>query len=420
MTNKQPDQGQAQAQPEPQQHRRAAARKPGRDVNEIFRIGEDVDDVPEFLTSIPAHNDVRTFVKHNYGGGDYLIKNRVGGKFKAERELHIEFEDDAGDESLLVNSSVESPLLSDDFENRIAEIAARAAVTAVEATERGRRTEQGQPNILDIMREQREQDRAARAEMREEMREMLPKENPAPAQPQLDPKDAAQLMLVKESGIIPAFMRNMRDMMHAPEEAIEPETTVATVANFLRDAVAPFVMPLIAPVISQRLTGLLSHIDDSTLMQAVGMPAVQPQPQPQAPPASTENAPSTNAPQSSGVVEVAPSDVMTLERLIENFKTDLQLANEPDDAIDDVVRLATEQPQMLPVIAQLMSQPNVDLIAGLSQATGVQLAHLANCEKYLNALRKGVKARVKLPPVVIVPASSNGNGAHAQAQAKTA
>jgi hypothetical protein len=150
-------------------------------VNEIFRISDDAEDVPEFLIGIPVHVDVRKFVKFNYGGGDYLVKNRVGGKFKGEREMHIEFapdplEDDAADESLLENSGVQRPPLSDDFDSRVADIATRAAVAAVEAGERVRATQSApaQPDPFAFVERS--------LEIEEKIRARAVRNNPPPAE----------------------------------------------------------------------------------------------------------------------------------------------------------------------------------------------------------------------------------------------
>lgn len=92
MTKKKPEQNQEAASVQPEVSQRKRVRKPGRDLNEVYRISDDVEEEPEYLIALPAHVDVRKFVKRNYGGGDYLIKNKIGGKFKGERELHVEFE----------------------------------------------------------------------------------------------------------------------------------------------------------------------------------------------------------------------------------------------------------------------------------------------------------------------------------------
>jgi hypothetical protein len=99
--------------------------------------------------------------------------------------------------------------------------------------------------------------------------------------------------------------------------------------------------------------------------------------------------------------------------------TDLQDGNDPDDAINDIVRLTTSQTGFAPVIAGMMSEKNARLVQMLSEAKGVDLTQLVNADEYINALRDGLKKRIRLPEPLPTAASAN-NGHNGAVVAKTA
>jgi hypothetical protein len=244
-----------------------------------------------------------------------------------------------------------------------------------------------------------------------DLQRKLQPEAPRAVEPTINPKDAAQLMLVKESGIIPEFMRNMRDMVHAPETVAEPETMVDKVLGFARDLLEnPFIGSTAGPAIANKLVAVLQHVDVGTLAQHVNSQAAsQPQqrPTPEAPPAPMPQT-TVDVPEQQREGDDA---AITIDIVLANIITDIQHNDVPDDCIDDVVRLATEDSKWQPALAQILELPNVEILKTLKDAKGIDLSPLNNAGKFLDGLRKGVKARIKLQaPPTAQAAASNGNG----------
>lgn len=387
MSKREPDQSLEQTQQAPFVRERKPARKPGRDANEVFRVSEDGEDEPEFLIQLPVHVDVRKFVKRNYGGGDYLIKNKIGGKFKGERELHIEF---AADE----NVSGEAESSFDDVEQfepttpnaldatSLTKLVAATVNATLDARERTRRAEQAQPSVVDIMREQREQDRVTRAEMREEMRAMLPKQ---------DSGDAFD-----------KFLKMFDRAAEIQERMTPPATSNPNATTFDKILGVASEVARAAPQILPQLAGMAALQQTSARRE------------PQAAPTMGE-VQRVSSPQENVAAPVQQTEgseaAMTIDVLITNIVNDVQHDEAPDDCVDDVVRLATEDPKWQPALAQILELPNVEILQTLKDAKGVDLSPLNNAGKFLDGLRKGVKARIKLQaPPTAQAAASNGNG----------
>lgn len=431
MTRKIPELNQEAADVEAAQPPRKSRRKPGRDVNEIYRLNDDPDEEPEYLITLPAHVNVRKFVKRDFGAGDYLVKNRVGGKFKGESELHVEFDADeivtGGVDSDDAEEGLElTPGASDD-DARIL----RLVNAVMDARERRERAAQPQPGPLDLLREveelaerRAERDRQMRESIRAEVASMMPKENPAPRETELSDRQRLELAVIKETGAIPAIFKELRQAMGTVDRVDEPESWTDKILDFAKEFV-PYIGPVAGPLIGQRLIGLLGKMDDAALMQAAGIQPGQPQqplqqqpppPAQQHPMAAQQQAapPPATAAQQPGAGEEEAAAV-TFEGVLEGIITDLQEGNEPDEAIDDIAKLTTLQPDFLPVIAKLIGQPNEQLVLMLSQAKGVDLTHLLNTDEYIDALRDGLKKRVRLPEMPAGGAPSNNGSGHGAA-----
>lgn len=429
MTKKTPELSQEATEAEAGQSPRKSRRKPGRDVNEIYRLNDDPDEEPEFLITLPAHVNVRKFVKRDFGAGDYLVKNRVGGKFKGESELHVEFDADEivtgrVDDDDVAEEGLELPTGTTDNDARIV----RLVNAVMDARERRERASQPQPGPLDLLREveqlaerRADRDRQMRESIRAEVTSMMPKEPPAPREAELSDRQRLELAVIKEAGAIPTIFKELRQAIGTVDRVDEPESWTDKILGFAKEFV-PYIGPVAGPIIGQRLISLLGKVDDAALMQAAGIqPGQLQQPLQQQPPAQqypmgapqqTAPPPITAAqPAATGEAEVS---TVTFEGVLEGIITDLQEGNEPDEAIDDIAKLTTLQPDFLPVIAKLISQPNEQLVQMLSQAKGVDLMHLLNTDEYIDALRDGLKKRVRLPaPPAGGAATNNGHGAAA-------
>jgi hypothetical protein len=174
----------------------------------------------------------------------------------------------------------------------------------------------------------------------------------------------------------------------------------------LLNTFAPYIMPYVAPKAAEKLSAIIDRVDAGALaqriggQQEVGPPmVVQPAPQPVA-----------TAPAAPSIAE-SDDEPLTLDLIIENIKADVLEDNKPTDSINDIVRLAAEQPQHLPVVEQLVSKPTDELLALLSQATNANLTLLANAPKFIEGLKKGVRARLQITAPAAPAHGSNGNTA---------
>lgn len=121
------------------------------------------------------------------------------------------------------------------------------------------------------------------------------------------------------------------------------------------------------------------------------------------------------APESAAAADADEETPLTLDSLLGNYVQDIVENRQPKQSISDTIQFVVENPNLAPVIAQLMEQPSASLLASLSQATGKDLSVIANAEKFVDGLKKGVRAR--LVPLQAASAQMNGNGAQTQTTA---
>ena len=262
-----------------------------------------------------------------------------------------------------------------------------------------------------------ERDRQMRESIRAEIAAMMPKESaPQVTAPDLSDEQRLQIAFLNETGALPKMFKELREVLGTVDRVDEPETWLDWGKDLIREFI-PHVAPIVAPVVGGRLISLLSKFDDAALMQAAGggQPTQAAEVSPDAPPPGAPMPPTQAAQQPPSGEEEATQ--VTFESVLTGLITDLQESNEPDEGIDDIVKLITLQPAYLPVISKMILQPNAQLVEMLCKASGVDLTHLLNTDEYIDALRDGLKKRIRLPELSapVVPAS-NGNGASAQAQ----
>lgn len=317
--------------------------------------------------------------------------------------------------------------------------------------------------------------------------ELQKKLQPEPApRDELSAKDRAQLILVKESGLITEFMHNMRDMLRAPEAATAEPSFFDKAFSLVQSAL-PYVGPIAGPAVGQKLAEMVTHVDAGALAQKVNSSAQQRQSPsaPGGPPglASTDpraiaytrlmrrvasdlvdNAPpdvavaatiqlvTTHpdfAPQFEQVLSATPDavaaficsqvqdDVRTLPHCddwIASYQSKLKAAaasattddedspltfddvlnfikqqiienQDPSAAVSSVIQLLAEQPNLAPTIQQLLATPNAELVKVLSQSTQTNLEIVGNAEPFIEKLKAGVTARLRVPVAV----SANGH-----------
>lgn len=361
LTVRKPETSQETAAQDSEAQERKRRRKPGRDVNEIFRLFDDDETAPEFLIALPVHVDVRRFVKRNYGEGDYLIKNRIGGKFKSERELHIEaepeesaFDEGASEEESHAAELYEPLREGGDLLTRAEaeRIAARAAREAVEGVQR---TTNGQPSALDIAREiVSTSDRAVEQERKrmEDTQRMI-----ASMMPQTSPTQQpdATAMLDTFERMLGRVMK-LSDRVNPIREAErESRGVIGDVLDFARETLSnPQAAALIAPALSKLAGGAPS--------QQQGAPA-----QFASQPAQTQQ----------------QATLQTLSIIAEDLKRGRRVGR----AADVVEELLTKFPALEAEVNGFLQQPAPDLLAALSAVAQEDLSTYSNALGFIESLQ---------------------------------
>jgi hypothetical protein len=155
MTKRQPEADQTATQAESTPRRTRTVRRSVGKKHYIQFLPESADSEPEFKIELPAHVDPERFIdkQEDFEVGRYRIALRDEGKFTRETWIYRkddlpetvvdadDLEDDEADNDLLVNGLAQAAALPENFDKRVAEIAARAAIAAVEAKERMRATQ---------------------------------------------------------------------------------------------------------------------------------------------------------------------------------------------------------------------------------------------------------------------------------------
>jgi hypothetical protein len=191
------------------------------------------------------------------------------------------------------------------------------------------------------------------------------------------------------------IFREMREALGTAERVAQPEGWTTKIFDFVKEIV-PYVGPVVGPALGAKLVTLLGNVDPAVLANAAA--------------AATQREPAAASPADEPLPQERP---LSLDDVILYMKQDIIANNEPKDCVDAVVQLIAEQPQLLPVVGQLLSKENEELIGILSQATNNNLAIISNAGKFVDGLRDGVRSRLQVQP------SATGNG-HKPAPVATA
>jgi hypothetical protein len=422
MSKRSPDLNQQDAGQASSERPRRANRKPAEAQQYIGFLPDGKGGARVRKGSVPLEVDVEAHIEERTDcePGLYRIERKRGGEFSGEVFFYTKEEDsergldldrftDEDDGSMPQLEEVRASGTLDAAS--MAKLVSATVNATLDARERMQRAEQGQPSTLDMMRQLEEMNERRRVAMREEMREMF-QQNPV-TQPgaQLDPETNASVYFMKQTGALKEMMRGVRDVITSPDRIDEPQSMMDKGLGFVRDLLEnPYIGQVAGPVIANKLVAVLQHVAAGTLAQHVNSQAApQPQQRP-TPEAQTAPMPQTTvaAPEQQREGDDAP---ITIDIVLANIITDIQHDEVPDDCVDDVVRLATEDPKWQPALAQILELPNVELLKTLKDAKGIDLSPLNNAGKFLDGLRKGVKSRIKLQaPPTAQEAASNGNG----------
>ncbi|MDX6695573.1 MAG: hypothetical protein QOF02_3176 [Blastocatellia bacterium] len=116
----------------------------------------------------------------------------------------------------------------------------------------------------------------------------------------------------------------------------------------------------------------------------------------------------------SPAIEEMPEDddKLTFEGLMENYKISIVNGETPEESINDTVIFIVENPEFQQTVEQILNLPNGNLLMMLSQATGANLSILKNADKFIDGLKKGVRARLAPAPVEVAPVAPSANGSN--------
>jgi hypothetical protein len=396
MTMSKP-QNEADEASQEQAGRQRKPRKPGQEKWHIYLEPEDADGELEFMLSMNASRDPVAYIQRSedFEAGTYLIKKaRASGQImesfahtKTERPEAGNFEGREEDRFSF------SPEHMDDEDERTARIVA-ATVRALKEDERHERATQNQPSTIETLRELDEIAERRAAQLR----------SIQPAQQSTDPMDGILKMVngLKTLGIVP----DKTDQLEVdPEdrflERLQKYTNISKKINgipateedgsFLGKTTAIVkelreVAPVLAPVLQ---TWLLSRAAKNGIQLPV-IPPMPPQPTPEPEPqlqqqAATEEASDEDSP-------------LTLNDIVSNIKVAIQSNEKPDECVNDIAMFVSDNPVYAPSVEQMMSATNPELMELIATATGADVSLLANANKFLDGLRKGVRARLQPQP----------------------
>jgi hypothetical protein len=457
--------------------------------------------------SIPLEVDVEAHIEERSDcePGDYRIEKKRSGEFSGEvlfyQKAAPNVSPETGDDLDFEEAVEAGQAISSSGE------IARVVNAVLDSRER---RQSAQPDPMEQFRQMRELLKEEREEMQRQLQEQSSKQQPhdtftdferfldlqkklAPEAPrdELSPEDRAQLVLVQKSGLIPEFMKSMREMLRAPEAAAEPEGILPTLIDFAKEAL-PYVGPTLGPMLGQKLNELMAQVDVNALALKINNTHSAASPSPQsaaaadprvvaygqvmrtlvtdlvnnAPPdamvAATMQLVNANpeiAPLFGQIINATPDDVAAFicaqtgedvrklphyAHWIAGYQTKLRAADsagapmgsrgeeqssnddsdgpltfddvlhfvkqqiiedqDPAAAVSSVIQLLAEQPDLTSSVHQLLASPSSELVKFLSESTHTDLTIVANAESFVEKLKKGVKARLR----VTVAFSSNG------------
>jgi hypothetical protein len=332
--------------------------------------------------SVPLELDVEDHIEERSDcePGHYRIEKKRSGEFSGEVRFY-EKEEARLDASTsdFVNEDFESESLPSEVGATSAEIA-RAVNAALDARDRRR---SGQLDPMEQFRQMRELLKEEREEMQRQMKDsgssQQPRDTlsdferfidlqkklqpePPPKDDDVTSKDRAQLMLIRETGIIPEFMRSMRDALRAgPEAAAEPGI-VDKIISLVQSAI-PYVGPVAGPAIAHKLAALVEQVDVGALAQKVNSGA-----QPNAP-SSPTSAPDPRA--------------VAFTRVMRRVAADLIDNAAPDASVAATIQLVKDFPDLAQQFGQILNAPPNAVADFISTQLQDDVRPLSHCNEWI-------------------------------------
>jgi hypothetical protein len=394
------------------QEQTARQRKPRKEQPDKWHFSRETDDADEpyeFVTSKHGDIDPIAFVERSEdfeeGWRVLCKKTRASGQIvtsfthtKTTRpETTIDL-DDTGDEGLDGYSYSSGRAVDED--ERTARIVAATVRALRQEDERRERATQNQPSALEMV-EKIDEMAARRAAQLQSSKPTAPEQPDvftlfekllglqqklAPQQADVDPEDRFLDRLQKYSKVAKII-----NPMQAGLE--EDEGVIGKAGKVIRELreIAPVVSPLIQ-------TWMLSR----AAKNGVQLPVIQP------PPAS--ESPEPEQQQQATPEAVSDEDApLTLNDIVSNIKIAIQANDKPDECVNDVAMFVSDNPAYAVSVEQMMGASNGELMGLIAAHTGADVSLLANANKFLDGLRKGVRARLRPQPVPSPMVSNNGH-----------
>jgi hypothetical protein len=192
---------------------------------------------------------------------------------------------------------------------------------------------------------------------------------------ELSAKDRAQLILVKESGLITEFMHNMRDMLRAPDAAAAEPGFLDKAFSLIQSAL-PYVGPIAGPAVGQKLAEMVTHVDAGALAQKVNS-AAQP---PQSPSATGSPLASTDP------------RAIAYTRLMRRVASDLVDNAAPEAAVAATIQLVTTHPDFAPQFEQVLSATPDAVAAFICSQVQDGVRTLPHCNEWIASYQSKLKA----------------------------
>lgn len=270
-------------------------------------------------------------------------------------------------------------------------------------------------------------------EFQRELQMQVAQNAPAPKS-EISDKERLVLALNNELDVTTGIFSKWREALGTAEHIDEPPTLASQVFGFLRDGVAPYVMPIIAPSVGAKLVAMLNTVDDGALAQAVtqqqqqahaAQAAALPQPiaspvvspvnpkPPQAQAARSEAQPSTtaSAPETNEASEAEDDAPMTLNEVLENLFNDMEQNAPVEDCAKELLALAEDNPMFTTTIQVLMGAPPETVLQMLNDASQNKLTAItgaAHAPEWVSKLQTEMR-RLAQPDVAGASAAQSGS-----------
>lgn len=351
--------------------------------------------------SVPLDIEVEAHIEERTDclPGLYRIEKKRGGEFSGEVLFY---------EKVDIDSAAAIGDFDDDGGSDGAPDIRKLVASTVAATLDAKDRRERPPDPMEQFRQMRELLKEEREEMQRQLQqqsggspdplamferfvELQKKLQPQPvknADPEMSAKDRAQLMLVKESGLIPEFMRSMKDLLRAPEEAVEPKGFLEQALDFL-NGWTPHLAPVLAPALGRKISEVVSRVNTEAIADRInthpGIVAASSQP------VQPVNTPSESVEPSQSSIEADLHEAMQVVVDCITLDTDDSDGEEHRQCAFNAVQSFLEKnPMAQPAVTAMFSQASGALVLQLASAKPewAYVAKLGNASRFISDLKE--------------------------------